>query len=116
MAKLVKGLNYRQWQQRNSSHFKSLSKEAQKELRKKGYRNVGWDKVRESWAILSESKLVYLVDHQLKSGDLAGAQNTVRIESANAKKQASKTLKNIQQTRNKLNDLMANAVNKYSRV
>ncbi|HIK36498.1 MAG: hypothetical protein NZ901_01055 [Geminocystis sp.] len=52
--KIYEGLDYRQYQRRNSRIFFSLSKREQKKLRAKGYWNVGWDKVRMSWVILQE--------------------------------------------------------------
>ena len=70
--KTVEGLNYRQWQKRNTERFKALPREQQQEARARGYRNIGWDKVREAWGILTE--LTYKV-LSLKQGDLEGAIN-----------------------------------------
>lgn len=52
--KIYDGLDYRQYQRRNSKIFFGLSKREQKKLRARGYWNVGWDKVRRSWLILQE--------------------------------------------------------------
>ncbi len=114
--KLVKGLSYRQWQKRNTSTFKALSKDVQKEIRTKGYYNVGWDKVKKSWKLISESQVINLIDYKLKSGDLDGAINIVNIESENVNKLANKTIDNIQQTRQQLDKLVANTINKYSKI
>lgn len=52
--KIYDGLDYRQYQRRNSKIFFGLSKREQRKLRARGYWNVGWDKVRRSWLILQE--------------------------------------------------------------
>ncbi len=114
--KLVKGLSYRQWQQRNTLAFKALSKDIQKEIRTKGYYNVGWEKVKKSWKLISQSKIINLVDYKLKYGDIDGAINLVKIESENAQKIANQTIDNIQNTRYELDKLVANTINKYSKV
>lgn len=49
---LTENLNYRQWQKRNSLAFSKLDKSKQKEIRKKGYCNRGWYKVKQSWVLL----------------------------------------------------------------
>lgn len=67
--KIYDGLDYRQYQRRNSKIFFSLSKREQKELRQKGYWNVGWKKVRQSWLILREyltSALIETLDYVLE--------------------------------------------------
>lgn len=73
MAKQIyDGLDYRQYQRRNSKIFFSLSKRQQKELRQKGYWNVGWKKVRQSWLILREyltSALIETVDYALEEAE-----------------------------------------------
>ncbi|WP_036486741.1 hypothetical protein [Myxosarcina sp. GI1] len=114
--KLVNGLSYRQWQKRNTLAFKALSKETQKNLRAKGYYNFGWDRVKKSWTLLSEYKIVSLTDYKVKKGDLEGAIALVELESENANKLASKTVENIQQTRQKLDELLNSALDKYSKV
>lgn len=114
--KLVNGLSYRQWQQRNTMAFKALSKDAQKDMRAKGYYNLGWERVKKSWVLLSESRVVSLTDYKLKKGDLEGAIELVDLESENANKLASRTLEGIKETRQKLNELVANALGKYSKV
>lgn len=114
--KLVNGLSYRQWQQRNTLAFKALSKDAQKKIRAKGYYNLGWERVKKSWRLLGESRLVSLTDYKLKKGDLEGAIALVEVESENADRLAGKTVENIQITRQKLDELVNSAVDKYSKV
>ncbi len=114
--KLVKGLSYRQWQQRNTSNFKALSKNVQKDIRGNGYYNVGWEKIKSSWRLISELKVINLIDYKLKSGDIDGAINIVDIESTNANKIANKTIDNIQQTRHQLDKSLVNTINKYSKI
>ena len=115
LMKLVKGLSYRQWQQRNTSYFKALAKDAQKEIRAKGYYNVGWEKVQKSWKIISESKVINLIDYKLKSDNLDGAINIVSMESENANKLANKAINDIQLARLQLNELVVNTIDKYSK-
>lgn len=114
--KLVKGLNYRQWQQRNTLAFKVLSKDSQKDIRARGYYNLGWERVKKSWELLSESKVISFIDHQLKKGDLEGVIDIVELESENANNLANNTIKSIQKTRQKLNELVTITTNKYSKV
>ena len=114
--KLVEGLSYRQWQQRNTSRFKLLAKDVQQEIRAKGYHNVGWKKVEKSWNLISQSKPVNLINYKIKSGDIDGAIDIVNIESEKAKKLTNKTLDNIQKTRQQLNKLVADNINNYSKV
>ncbi|NEO54468.1 MAG: hypothetical protein F6K54_16105 [Okeania sp. SIO3B5] len=77
--KIVQGLNYRQWQQRNTDKFKTLTVAQQKEARAQGFFNRGWDKVQTSWDILmsfvniANNNVVTMFDHKLNKGDLIGA-------------------------------------------
>ena len=48
------GLNYREAQKRNSVTFEGLDSITKKELRKRGYKNIGWDNVVKSWYLLCE--------------------------------------------------------------
>lgn len=50
--KVVEGLNYREWQKRNKYYFEALTNKDKKFLRKKGYRNLGWQSVIRSWKLL----------------------------------------------------------------
>ena len=85
--KLLDGMNYRQWQRRNTEKFKSLTKAKQKEARQKGYYNLGWDKVKKSWKILSSfNNVISLFEHQLQQGKIVDAIDTAILESENAKR------------------------------
>lgn len=46
------GLNYKQAQKRNSIEFSKWNSTQQKQIRKEGYKNIGWEDVRKSWVIL----------------------------------------------------------------
>ena len=66
------GLGYRQAQKRNSEKFNSLSQVKRKELRQKGYKNLGWDNVCQSWNILLKfisSAPVDLVEFAVKKAE-----------------------------------------------
>ncbi len=95
--KLIENLTYRQWQKRNSSIFNQLTKSEQKELREKGYRNIGWNKVQQSWLILQEldPKVVSLFDHKLAKGDLLGAIDLAIIDSENTSNIAKQTINTL---------------------
>lgn len=54
IRKTLDGLNYKEAQRRNSTNFNYLSAEKKKEIRGKGYKNVGWKNVKLSWLILSD--------------------------------------------------------------
>ncbi|MGB3510752.1 MAG: hypothetical protein WBA93_16265 [Microcoleaceae cyanobacterium] len=77
--KIVEGLNYRQWQQRNTDKFKTLTVAQQKEARTQGFFNRGWDRVQKSWDILLSfvnivnNNVVTMFDHKLNKGDIIGA-------------------------------------------
>ncbi|NEQ78048.1 MAG: hypothetical protein F6K23_36630 [Okeania sp. SIO2C9] len=77
--KIVQGLNYRQWQQRNTDKFKTLTVAQQKEARTQGFFNRGWDRVQKSWDILMSfvnivnNNVVTMFDHKLNKGDLINA-------------------------------------------
>ena len=114
--KLVEGLSYRQWQQRNTSSFKALSKDIQKEIRGKGYYNVGWEKVKKSWKLISELKIVNLIDYKLRTVDINGAIDISLVESEKAQNLASQTINNIREKRQHLNQLVAGTLSKYSNV
>ncbi len=113
--KIIENLTYRQWQKRNSSIFNQLTKSEQKELREKGYRNIGWNKVQQSWLILQElnPKVVSLFDHKLAKGDLLGAIDLVIIDSENTSKIAKQTLKTLTENEAKFNKLAEETLTKY---
>jgi len=84
--KIIQGLNYRQWQQRNTDKFKNLTVSQQKEARAKGFFNRGWEQVQKSWNILISfvnivnNNVVTIFEHKLNKGDLIGAINQSTYE------------------------------------
>jgi hypothetical protein len=54
LKRQLDGLDYRKAQKRNSDNFKTFNQDFQKELRQKGYKNLGWNNVCKSWNILQE--------------------------------------------------------------
>ncbi|MGK7918662.1 MAG: hypothetical protein AB4080_01455 [Trichodesmium sp.] len=84
--KIIQGLNYRQWQQRNTEKFKTLTVAEQKEARTKGFFNRGWEQVQKSWEILISfvnivnNNVVTMFDHKLNKGDIIGAINQSTYE------------------------------------
>ncbi len=113
--KIVQNLNYRQWQKRNSSVFKKLSKSEQKEVKEKGYRNIGWNNVQKSWLILQEFKpnIVSIFDHKLAKGDLVGAINVAIMNSDKTSEIASEAIVTLDKNQQELNKLAEDALNKY---
>ena len=124
---LVEGLNYRQWQKRNTEGFKSLSKSQRKEARKQGYYNLGWNKIKTSWKIISrlvseksssangktKKKVVRIFEHKLNQGDLTGAINLSILEADDAKNFAQKAIKELNENYEKLDKLADEALEKY---
>ena len=113
--KIVENLNYRQWQKRNSSVFNQLTKPEQKEIRKKGYRNIGWNNVKKSWSVLKQfkPKIVSIFEHKLRSGDLVGAINIAIMDSNKTSDIAQETLENLKDNQQRLNKLAEDTLNKY---
>ena len=114
--KFLEGMNYRQWQQRNTKYFNSLSKAQQKEARRLGYRNISWDRVKRSWQIISRfiSNVASLFEHKINKGDVAGAIKLSLLEADRAKQLAQKTLENLEQNQRNLDNLAAQTLAKYS--
>lgn len=122
--KTVEGLSYRQWQQRNSTQFKQLSKAQQKKVRSLGYRNVGWQNVQSSWPIL-EAYLKTLAssadssapssffDRKLKKGDVIGALEHSILEAEQAQKLAEEAIASIESQHQNVTDIANKALEKY---
>ena len=69
----IDGLTYRQWQSRNSESLKELSPSQVKDVRSKGYRNIGWENVKKSWQIINRiDNVISLIDKKIERGDLDG--------------------------------------------
>jgi hypothetical protein len=113
--KIIENLNYREWQKRNSSVFKQLSKSEQKEIREKGYRNIDWNNVQKSWLILTKlnPKIVSIFDHKLAKGDLIGAINIAIMDSNKTSDIASEAIDTLKDNQQRLNRLAEDALNKY---
>ena len=122
----VEGLNYHQWQKRNTNCFKSLPKLQQREARERGYHNVGWNKVQESWHILVEltlssspsleqdNKVLSLFEHKVNQEDLLGAINLSILEAEQAKKTAQQSLETLNKHQEKFEKLADKALEKYN--
>ncbi len=124
--KNIEGLNYRQWQKRNTNCFKSLAKSKQQEARQQGYHNVGWNKVQQSWQILvqftsssssslePDNKVFSLFEHKVNQEDLLGAINLSILEAEQAKKTAQQSLETLNKNQEKFEKLADQALEKYS--
>lgn len=124
--KKVEELNYRQWQKRNTNCFKSLPKSKQQEARQKGYYNVGWNKVKQSWKILvqltlssspsldPDNKVFSLFEYKVNQKDLLGAINLSILEAEQAKKIAKQSLETLNKNQEKFEKLADKALEKYS--
>lgn len=112
--KIVDGLNYREWQKRNTEAFSKLERSQQKEVRSEGYRNVGWDSVQKSWEILKNfSKEISIFDHKLNKGDLLGAIKHSILESEQAKVVANEALRDLEGNYEKVKQIADEALSKY---
>ncbi|NET91129.1 MAG: hypothetical protein F6K45_24070 [Kamptonema sp. SIO1D9] len=112
--KIIEGLNYREWQKRNTYSFDKLNPSQQKTVRAKGYRNVGWDNVQKSWKILTNScQKLSLFDHKLNQGDLLGAVNHSILEAEQAKVVANKSLSSLEKKYQKVQLIADKALAKY---
>jgi hypothetical protein len=60
--KQLDGLNYKQFQKRNSDKFNSLSQNSKKLARQEGYKNIGWENICQSWNILQRVTIFLPVD------------------------------------------------------
>lgn len=114
--KIVDGMNYREWQKRNSKLFKSLDKAQQKAAREQGYYNVGWAKVQSSWEIISKfdrNNVTSLFARKLSQGKVSEALSLSILEAEQAKKLARETLEEMKETQEKLNRRVERVLEKY---
>lgn len=112
--KIIDGLNYREWQKRNTELFSKLNRSQQKELRNQGYRNKGWLHVQKSWRLLKHlCQELSMFDHKLKNHDLLGAINHSILEAEQAKNIASDSLESLEGNYNKVQELADQALAKY---
>ena len=116
-GKIVGGMNYRQWQQRNSAVFKELSRKQQKILKAQGYRNLGWDYVQKSWELLCPpDKVIRLLDYKLSRGDIAGAVDISLLGIEDAKKLAKEIFDRVDAGHSKVKSIAGNILKKYQLV
>lgn len=109
--KIVQGLNYRQWQKRNTDKFKTLTVAQKKEARAKGFFNRGWEQVQKSWDILMSfvnivnNSVVTIFEHKLNKGNLIGAINQSLYEIEHTAEIVEKKVENIDQLLQKATDI-----------
>lgn len=113
--KVIENLNYRQWQKRNSVFFDKLTKIQQKEVKKEGYRNLGWNSVQKSWLILQKfaSNIVNIFDYKLAKGDLMGAIDLAIIDTDKMTETAKNTVEFLTKNTDRLNKLAEKTLAKY---
>ena len=114
--KKVEGLNYREWQKRNTKLFSELSRKQQKALRSEGYKNVGWLNVQKSWTVLQKwmkKKHPDMFEKRLKKGDIVGSIRHVANELGAAQKVAQDALGRIEKRQEKTSRLADEALDKY---
>lgn len=110
--KLIEGMNYRNWQKRNSNRFCSFSRKEQKHLREKGYYNTGWVNVRKSWELLNNN-VVSMFDTRLQKGDLTGSIDISILESEQVTTLARESISNLMSLKEDLNKKFNQAISKY---
>lgn len=103
--------SYRQWQKRNTRYFNALSKVEQKQLRRQGYFNRGWDAVKASWELVKgnipgKNQTIHIMDYYVKKFE-CGEMSTEEFDNAtislmhqivdNRKKDALATLEKFQE-------------------
>lgn len=109
--KIVQGLNYRQWQHRNTDKFKNLTVSQQKEARIQGFFNRGWEQVQKSWDILMSfvnivnNNLVTMFEYKLNKGDLIGAINQSVHETEHIEEVVEQQFEKIDQLLQKAKDI-----------
>jgi hypothetical protein len=113
--KVTGGMNYREWQKRNTKHFSLLTKMQQKQARNQGYCNIGWDKVKNSWKILSKftDNITSLFEHKFNKGDLVGAIDLSMLEAEQAKGIARKAVSDLDANEKRLRKVADEALAKY---
>ncbi len=115
--KVLEGMNYRQWQKRNTENFNSLTKKQQKKVRQQGYYNLGWSNVKKSWKILNQlfekDNIVSLFDYRLNQGDVIGAIDLAILDSERVKLIAQKGQNSLNQIQSQLDDIANKTLLQY---
>jgi hypothetical protein len=114
--KLIAGMNYRQWQKRNTEQFNSLTKSQQKEARQQGYCNIGWNKVQKSWRIIYKLAINVptLFEYKLRKGDIIGAIELSILEAERTKRLARQALETLEKKQQYLGKVADKTLAKYS--
>lgn len=115
---MLKEMNYRQLQNRNTVTFKNLTKPQQKEAKKQGYYNVGWEKVKSSWDILCvipppPNPVVALFKRKIIKNDIPGAVGMIILESENIEKIAQEGLSKLDKLEKQFNKETDKILKKY---
>jgi hypothetical protein len=126
IIKMFKEMNYRQLQNRNTIAFQKLIKSQQKEARKKGYYNVGREKVKSSWDILcgmqppllpddsdDDDDVVDLFKRKIIKNDIHGAVGMITLESENIEKIAEEGLSKLDKLEKQFNKKVDKILKKY---
>lgn len=113
--KLVEDMSYRRWQKRNTEHFNYLTKTQQKEARKQGYCNLGWDKVHNSWGIVCKfaKNVASFFEHKLRKGDIIGAIEISIFEAEEANHLARQAINSINKTQQYFDKVADETLAKY---
>jgi hypothetical protein len=99
---LLEGMNYREWQKRNTQKFEDLAEDKQQKARQMGYCNRGWEKVKKSWSILCElnNNLISLFDYQLHKGKVNNAIDIAILEAEKVKEELLNNQKSLEKLAN----------------
>jgi len=113
--KVKGGMNYREWQRRNTKHLSLLTQVQQKQARNQGYCNIGWDKVQNSWKILCKftDNVTSLFEHKLSKGDIVGAIELSLLDAEHAKGIAQKAVNDLDANEKRLSKVADEALAKY---
>jgi len=113
--KVKGGMNYREWQRRNTKYFSLLTQVQQKQARNQGYCNIGWDKVQNSWKILCKftDNVTSLFEHKLSKGDIVGAIELSLLDAEHAKGIAQKAVSDLDANEKRLSKVADEALAKY---
>ncbi|PZV27870.1 MAG: hypothetical protein DCF12_01900 [Snowella sp.] len=115
-------MTYRDWQKRNTNKFSYLNNFQKKEIRNRGYKNIGWIQVKSSWEILCEyfsnqeenqDNSISMFDYKISQGDIIGAINLSILESDVAKKVAIEAQKKLLQSQKYLEKISLDSLEKY---
>jgi hypothetical protein len=93
--KKFNGMSYREIQRANSSNRKTLDIEAQKYLKKNGYKNVGWDNVISLYQKIEELSDEVTLEDLFLEADRIGNKYLTAQEISEANQSLSKVLNEI---------------------